>query len=247
MKAYKILTKGLKSPYMGFQYELGKEYYTENFGKIGKNNCPTGFYAGLPETLLYRNLSRWPEERVFECEVWGKSVIKDLKSCFEYGIVIREVPFDELKTILKNRGEELGWNLYEALFPIDPRKVERGKCVTNEEITLLKDWSRVGSSVVDSVVDSIVDSAWSSAWSSVGSSVVGSVGSSVWAYFSSLFPNVKNWKYIDHKEGENPFQCGAELWRRGLVPSFDGDVWRLHAGEKMEVVYEIGREELEEK
>jgi hypothetical protein len=32
----------------------------------------------------------------------------------------------------------------------------------------------------------------------------------------------------------------------GLVPSFDGEFWRLHKGEKAEVVLEITREELRE-
>jgi len=37
----------------------------------------------------------------------------------------------------------------------------------------------------------------------------------------------------------NPFQSGIDLWKRGLVPSFDGiDTWRLHAGKDARVVYE---------
>jgi len=66
----------------------------------------------------------------------------------------------------------------------------------------------------------------------------------VWAYISSLFPNIKKWKYIEHKEGVNPFQSSIDLWHMGLVPSFDGKVWRLHKGKKAEVVLEISEEEL---
>lgn len=51
---------------------------------------------------------------------------------------------------------------------------------------------------------------------------------------------------IEHKKGVNPFQSGIDLWHMGLVPSFDGEVWRLHKGEKAEVVLEIIRGELRE-
>jgi len=74
---------------------------------------------------------------------------------------------------------------------------------------------------------------------SVGDSVWDSVWASVWAYTSSLFPNIKKWKYIDHKEGYNPYQPCIDLWKRGFVPSYDGETWRLHAGEKAKIVYEL--------
>jgi len=59
----------------------------------------------------------------------------------------------------------------------------------------------------------------------------------------SSFFNLPNWKYINHEEGENPFQPCIDLWERGLVPSFDGKTWRLH-GYKGKVVKEITKEEL---
>jgi hypothetical protein len=98
--------------------------------------------------------------------------------------------------------------------------------------------SSVWSSVEDSVWDSVGDSVWDSAWDSVGASVGASVGDSVWAYISSLFPNIKKWEYIEHEEGINPFQPCIDLWHRGLVLSFDGKTWRLHAGEKANIVWE---------
>lgn len=58
------------------------------------------------------------------------------------------------------------------------------------------------------------------------------------AYMGSLFHNITSWKGVKHKKGVYPFQPGADLWRRGLVPSFDGSIWRLHTGKKAEVVYE---------
>lgn len=110
-------------------------------------------------------------------------------------------------------------------------------------------WDSVRTSVMNSVRDSVQDSVWDSVMYSVRApvmySVWGSVGDSMYAYISSLFPNIKKWKYIEHKEGVNPFQSGIDLWHMGLMPSFDGEVWRLHKGKKAEVVLEISAEELE--
>ena len=105
----------------------------------------------------------------------------------------------------------------------------------------------VWDSIWDSIWGSIRASVWASVWASVGASVgnsvedlvedsVGdlvedSVGDSVGAYISSLFPNIKKWKYVEHEEGVNSFQCGIDLWNKGLVPSYDGSVWRLHGYE----------------
>jgi hypothetical protein len=81
----------------------------------------------------------------------------------------------------------------------------------------------VRDSVSDSVRASVRDSVWDSVWDSVR------------AYISSLFPNVKKWKYIEYEEGINPFQSCIDLWRSGYVPTFDGKVWRLHT--KNGIVY----------
>ena len=97
--------------------------------------------------------------------------------------------------------------------------------VREAEIGLLKTWASVGDSVRTSV------------WDSVGDSVRASVWTSVWAYISSFFI-IEKWKYIDHEPGQNPFQPCINLWERGLVPSFDGQTWRLHAGPSAKIVYE---------
>ena len=97
----------------------------------------------------------------------------------------------------------------------------------------------------EAVGDSVWASVWDSVWTSVRFWVVGSVGFSVgssiwnlgWAYISSLFPGIKKWKYLEHLPGENPFQSAIDLWLAGLVPSYDGKVWRLHAGENADVVW----------
>ncbi len=105
----------------------------------------------------------------------------------------------------------------------------------------------VWNSVRDSVGNSVRNSVWNSVWNSVGDSVwnsvrdsVGnSVRNSVRSYFGSIFQkSVKKWKYIDHKKGVYPFQSASDLWRQGLVPSFDGKIWRLHGKENAEVLWE---------
>ena len=107
---------------------------------------------------------------------------------------------------------------------------------TEEDIALLKVWASVVASVWDSgwasVGASVGDSVWDSVWASVRASVGASVWDSVGAYISSFFD-------IPYKYDFTP--C-VELWERGLVPSFDGETWRLHSGGRAEIVYESGKE-----
>jgi len=105
-------------------------------------------------------------------------------------------------------------------------------------------WDSVRASVLYSVKASVSDSVWDSVKASVSDSVWASVRDFIYAYISSFFPNIKKWEGIEHEEGVNPFQAGIDLWHMGLVPSFDGEVWRLHKGEKAEVVLEITGKEL---
>jgi len=146
-------------------------------------------------------------------------------------------------------------NLEEVLNPIDPFKIKHGDKVTQEELELLKKWDSVWDSVGDSVWDSVGDSLWDSVgdsvWdlvrASVGDSVWDSVGdsvrASVWAYIGSLFTGIDEWKYVDYKrkdlfrEGVYPFQPAVDLWKRGLVASYDGKLWHLHTGKKAKVIW----------
>ena len=119
----------------------------------------------------------------------------------------------------------------------------------------------VSASVSDSVSDSVYASVYASVsasvyvsvYASVSASVSRSVGDSVrasvyvsvydsvywsvYAYISGLFPNIKKWKYIDHKKGVNPFQSCIDLWKRGFMPVFDGKTWHLCQGKNAEIVY----------
>jgi hypothetical protein len=126
-------------------------------------------------------------------------------------------------------------------------------------------WDSVGDSVGDSVWDSVRDpvrdpvfgsvwdpvwdsvwaSVWALVWASVRDSVWASVRASVGAYMGTLFPKVKEWKYIDYRKkpfnkmkGKYPFYPAVYLWKRGLVPSFGGEKWRLHGYKDARVLWE---------
>ncbi len=289
---YKILVKKSDdkyySPFKNYCYGkledfLGKDMTCENFD-LRDYECSRGYYATEIEGLIYTNLSR-NGSVVFEVEMSGENrKFGTYKHRFENQKFIREVPLEEVKELVKEQSDKMGWNYYEALFPTNPLKIKADP-VSHEDILLLKEWASVRRSVGDSVWDSVRESVWDSVRESVWDSVRGSVGGSVWdsvwdsvydsvydsirdsvwgsirdsvwgsvwgsagrltyAYISSLFPNIKDWQYIDHKEGVNPFQSGIDLWNKGLVPAFDGTTWKLYAGEKSEVAFEIGKDELE--
>jgi hypothetical protein len=144
---------------------------------------------------------------------------------------------------------------------VKPRKI------LSKHIRLLQEWDSVqdsvygsvwislsfsiGGSVRDSVRDSVGDcSIWSSVWGSVRDSVGDSVGDfrdSLWvaveAYFGSFFV-LPQWKYVEHEKGVYPFQSVVDLWEQGLVPFFDGKIWRLSGGKNAKVLFEISKEEL---
>ena len=146
-----------------------------------------------------------------------------------------------------------GWKVHEAFHPIHPFK--RAPRRNLNYIKYLKEWGSVRDSVWDSVRDSVWgsvgDSVWGSVggsvrdsvWGSVRDSVWGSVRDSVWAYIGALFPNITIWQYAKEL-GPTPWGPLRKLWCNGYVPSFDGKVWRLHAGPDAKVVFEIEKEKL---
>ena len=115
---------------------------------------------------------------------------------------------------------------------VNPLKLPKVEKPTDEQIGWLKEWASVrGSvwaSVGNSVGASVRDSVWASVRDAVGDSVWDSVWASVWAYISSFIS-------IEFKAD---FSSAVKLWEAGLVPLFDGATWRLHSGEKADVVYE---------
>ena len=132
--------------------------------------------------------------------------------------------------------------------------------ITDAHIALLKEWdsvwdsvrASVGASVRASVGASVWDSAWDSVGDSVGASVWDSVGASVrdsawdsawdsvWAYIGSFYVLPRDtWKYTEYIKCDGyPFESAVKLWEMGLVPSFNGKIWRLHGGPDGKVLWE---------
>ena len=111
-------------------------------------------------------------------------------------------------------------------------KIKPPKKILKKHIKMLQRSASVG--------DSVGASVWASVWASVRASV--------WASVGSLFDIPRDqWKHCEKLTGQGyPFQDSVDLWNLGLVPSFDGKVWRLHGGPKAEVLFEIGAKELKE-
>ena len=234
IKLYKVLKNG-NSPFKSFAYEVGQSYHCDDFDPDSKKDCSRGFYAtdidGLP--YAWRNL---PGYVVAEAEVSGREVVYDqYKRRYEDIRIIRLLEPDEVRGMALLCEPDLGYTLSEVLFPVNPLLIERGP-VTEQDVELLWEWDSVRSSVADSVWNSVWgsvrssarSSVWDSVWDSVRSSARNSVWDSMAAYISSLFPRIEKWLYINHAPGINPFQPGIDLWRAGLVPSYDGKKWRLH-------------------
>jgi hypothetical protein len=201
--------------------------------------------------------------RVFK--VSGRPVVSDGgKSGFRKLTILEEISQDSLD-------EFFGWKYYEACNPIHPLKLQTPP-ITNVQILLLQKWASVRASVWDSVWhsvwasvwysvrdsvwasvwdsvwdsvrDSVRDSVWHSVWDSVWASVWASVWDSVWAYIGSLFPNIKTWKYAPTNIQGYPYQPCVNLWKQGVVPSFDGETWRLHTNLDARIAFEITQEKL---
>jgi len=259
IKLFKVLNEDMTTPFQKFPMEIRKEYCCLNFDNDIKKYCSYGFYATDIEGLIYPfNINR----RIFMSEVWGKKVEIDLfNRRYENIKLIREMSFDEIRELAKEKEKHLGYRLSEVLFPYNPL-IKKG-IVTDKEIELLNKWISVKASVKDSVWRSVWDSTrnsvvacvrdsfwvsvrvsvwdsvWTSVWNSVEDSALASIEDSIWAYLSSLFLNIKKWAYIEHIEGENPYQPCIDLWKSNLIPSFDGKIWRLHTGPKAKIIYEL--------
>ena len=162
---------------------------------------------------------------------------EDKLNKYEYNPLIKKFQIDQLNTIddsvkIKRFCKKLD---FKTIVPeliikpiIHPFKDFNAKRVSKKDIELLKQWVSVWNSVRNSVWVSVWVSVWNSVGDSVGDSVRNSVGDSVGGYISSFFD-------IKYKYDYSP--C-IKLWERGLVPSFDGKVWRLYGGKKAKILWE---------
>ena len=120
-------------------------------------------------------------------------------------------------------------DLERARTPIHPFEIKPPK-IARKHLLLLREWG--------SIRDSAWDSIWASVWASVRASVWDSVWASVGAYLGSFFI-IKKWKK------KYPYQSCVDLWKLGLVPSYDGKNWRLHGGPGAKILWKGTIEDLE--
>ena len=229
MQFVKVLDKDLRPPFQGGKpYEIGVWHHCENFD-TSNAVCAPGFYV-IPVSELIHYHKPWNDTKVLPVEVKGNSkILFASKQRYEYMKLGNPLSDDEIKALCREIEPELGYKLSEALYPVNPLLLPKAT-VTDADIKLLKQWSSIKDSVGDSIKDSVGDSVWKN--------VEDSVWDSVMAYIGSLFPGVEKWKYVDHEPGVYPFQPAVDLWHRGLITVFDGNIWRLYSGEKAEVVWE---------
>ena len=199
-----------------------------------------------------------------------KAEKEDELNKYEYNPLTKDFVIDQINTTNDSKQAEKWANRLDFSKVVKPLILKpiiypfkiKAKKVTKVEIKLLQKWNSVGDSVRDSVWNSVRDSVGNSVWNSVGDSVwnsvwnsVGdSVGNSVW---NSVGDSV--WNSVGNSVGDSvrayvsgffkikykySYKSCIKLWEKGFVPSFDGKIWRLHAGEKAEIVFEISQKEL---
>jgi hypothetical protein len=238
MPCIKVLDKNLYPPIQGGKpYKIGVWHHCEDFDTSEKE-CAPGFYV-TPVSELIHYHRPWLGTKVLPAEVKGNSkIFSAAKQRYEYIKLGNPLSDNEVKALCREIEHELGYKLSEVLYPVNPLLLPKAT-VNDDDLELLKQWDSVQNSVGCRVWDSVKNSVRNS----VRNSVQNSVWNSVWAYIGSLFPNIGKWEYKNHEHSQYPFQSAVNLWYRGLVPSFDGKIWRLHSGEKAEIVWtepEIG-------
>ena len=184
---------------------------------------PMYFDAKIRKKILNKELSYELDSHTSIADYYGyKAEKEDKLNKYEYNPLTKNFQIDQLNTTddskdIKKFCEELDFKLIvpELIIKpiIHPFKDRHIIKVTKKDIQLLKQWDSVWDSVRDSVGDS--------------------VGDSVWGYISTFF-NIK-YKY--------DFSSCAKLWEKGIIPSFDGKLWRLH-GENGKIIFTISKEDL---
>ena len=219
MLAYKLAKPN------GYDFYTGETInYRENIGKIVKCPNPNPKLGICSSGVIHAS------ENPSDCFVGSYIPCSAYKVSGEPVCGDKEIwGFTELMILeeINDLDSLFGWKYSEAINLVNPLKLQVKPSQT--DINHLKEWASV----------------WASVGASVWASVEASVRDSVWAYIGSLFPNILHWKYISHGLGVYPYQMLVDLWKRGLIPSFDGQTWRLHSGKKADIVFEITKEKLD--
>ena len=71
-------------------------------------------------------------------------------------------------------------------------------------------------------------------WNGMRNSALRSMEAVAAAYLGSLFHDIKDWKGMA-AAGEDPWGCVSRMITNGCIPSFDGYIWRVHAGKEAKV------------
>ena len=201
----------------------------------------------LREKCLSSKLNYDPDSHTSIADYYGyKGDKEDNLNKYEYNPLTGKFKVDQLNTVDDSKeAKKFVKSLdFKEIVPrlrvqkiVNPLSLKERKKITAKDLELLKKWASVRDSVGDSVGNSVWYSVRDSVKDSVGHSVGDSVGDSVWAYTSDFF-DIPEYKYIKHKKGVNPYQSCIDLYKRGLVPSFDGTKWRLHTGKDAKIIWE---------
>ena len=119
---------------------------------------------------------------------------------------------DQIRSICKEKKEELGFDIEKALFPINPLLMNKPLISVENAVELVEKWSLVKDSarysVRYSVMDSVMESEWNSLWNSVCNSVEHSVMGLV---MESVLHSVKGlvWNSVCNSLGNS---VGNSLW-----------------------------------
>jgi len=228
----------------------GKLFYldAEMRNKVGENDSPDS-HSFIVEYLAKEELLAKSNRTQDRLNSWEYNPLTKNLNCDQMNTrddtkaVHRQLDAMDWKTIVPQL------NVKELFNPLEDRARHK---VTRHEIDSLRQWALIGDAAKASVEDYI--------WASVGDVVRASVRDSVWALFGNLAGNLVGksvrysvedlvWAYISSffdDKGENPLQCGIDLWEAGLFPSFDGTTWRIHTGRQAKVIFEISAKQLRE-
>lgn len=249
----------------GWDFRTGEIInYRDNIGRTVKNpECGLSECPNSNPKCEFLHISEDPND-CFGC---SDCFIKPWIPCSVYRVEGRPIygtekewGFTELFVIeeITDLDTLFGWRYSEAINPIHPlaKRVEP----TEASITLLREWAKVRARVRTRVLNSVKDTIGHNVWGTVSEFLWDFIGSDIWnrtqesardsvedhieAYVGSLFSNIREWKYIEHEIGRYPYQSAVDLWKWGLIASFDGETWRLHSGPKADIVFEISERDL---
>jgi hypothetical protein len=235
------------------------------FSLVSKGDgAPIYFDSKIRKDIISGKLKKYElDSHTSIADYFGyKGEKEDVLNKYEYNPITKVFEVDQLNITDDSKDIEKFCNAvdFKTIVPelnihpiIHPFKDRSATVATKKDILLLKKWASVGASVWASVRDSVRDSVWASVrdsvrdsvgdsvrdsvGDSVGDSVRDSVGDSVWASVGAYTGSFFDIKYKVNIKPSN------ELWNKGIVPSFDGTLWRLH-GKEGKVIYTISKEDL---